>query len=767
MRAFQCLLLAVLMAGLPSRHSAAAEPAALPSVTVDLADFPRINKSVRDTLAAGGETRTSLRLDDFPLASGLAVTLDLESFEVWAPDAAIVEHGVDGARRLSLPEDRYYRGTVVGEPGSLVFLAAGRNLRGLVFLEEEVFAILPEGDAYDSRSIGGDSWVRKIDLESDRPMGTPTFLCGAEKLESPMHYAPLTEEPQRGVGTLYTGTVYVASIAVETDHELYVKLGSSSAALTQYVGDLVAASSAIYQRDIQVQKTVAALHIYTGGAASDPWTQTSTEAALYELGDYWHANYPIASNPRSTVHLLSGKNGGGGIAWTGALCMTDFLCGPVNCGSAAASGHYAGGYGVSSSLSGQFSTSNPNLYWDLLCFSHEVGHNFNSRHTHCYVPAVDTCCPCEPASAAACVGPVPPEKGTIMSYCHLRPGGYSNVKLYLAVQAETSVAVYNVMRTFVEGKTACLPVSGGPGPTLSLVSPGLGSTAGGTSITITGANFRTGAMVTLGGTVATGVVVGSASSITALTPAHAAGAVAVVVRNSDSQSGTLPNGFTYSTALPAPTVTSVTPNLGPLAGGTSVTITGTNFVSGATVAFGGSTVAGTFVSSTTLTATAPAHAMGAVNVVVTNPDAQAGTLTNGYFYAPATPATATLWYPVTPCRILDTRLANGPLGGPALSANQTRTFDVTTNPQTCGVPSTAMALTVNYTVVNALQPGELRAFRGNGTWTGTNVVTFKAGVTRTNNGYLQLATDGTGTIKFTNASAGTADAILDVTGYHE
>ncbi len=479
MRVVRCLLLAVLAAGVPGLPSpAAAQPAAPASVPAGLSDLPRINQSVRDKLAAGSETRLSVRLDDFPLAAGLTVSLDLVSFEVWAPDAAIVEHGVDGARRLAPPADRYYRGTVVGEPGSLVFFAAGRNLRGLVFLAEEVFAILPEGDAYDSRSTGGESWVRKINLESDRPMGTSTFLCGAEKLESPMRYALLSEEPQRDVGTPYSGTVYVASIAVETDYELYVKLGSSSAALTLYVGDLVAASSAIYQRDIQVQKTVAALHIYTGGASSDPWTQTSPEAALYELGDYWHANYPLASNPRSTVHLLSGKNGEGGIAWTGALCMSDFLCGSSNCGPPAANGHYAGGYGVSSSLSGQFSTSNPNLYWDLFCFSHEVGHNFNSRHTHCYVPAVDTCCPCEPASASDCVGPVPPEKGTIMSYCHLRPGGFSNVKLYLAVQAETSVAVYNVMRTFVEGHTACLPVSGGPGPTVSLVSPGLGSTAG-------------------------------------------------------------------------------------------------------------------------------------------------------------------------------------------------------------------------------------------------------------------------------------------------
>ena len=50
-----------------------------------------------------------------------------------------------------------------------------------------------------------------------------------------------------------------------------------------------------------------------------------------------------------------------------------------------------------------------------------------------------------------------------------------------------------------------------------------------------------------------------------------------------AQNGSLTNGFTYAVI---PAVTSVSPNTGPSAGGTSVTITGTNFATGATVTFG-------------------------------------------------------------------------------------------------------------------------------------------------------------------------------------
>ncbi|HVN32596.1 MAG TPA: IPT/TIG domain-containing protein [Thermoanaerobaculaceae bacterium] len=82
----------------------------------------------------------------------------------------------------------------------------------------------------------------------------------------------------------------------------------------------------------------------------------------------------------------------------------------------------------------------------------------------------------------------------------------------------------------------------------------------------------------------------------------------------------------------APTISNVTPNNGPAAGGTSVTITGTNFQAGAAVTFGGVGATVTNVTSTTITCTTPAGAAGAVNVVVTNPDAQSATLVSGFTY---------------------------------------------------------------------------------------------------------------------------------------
>lgn len=86
-----------------------------------------------------------------------------------------------------------------------------------------------------------------------------------------------------------------------------------------------------------------------------------------------------------------------------------------------------------------------------------------------------------------------------------------------------------------------------------------------------------------------------------------------------------------------PRVTSVSPASGTTLGGTAVTVTGANFSAGATVIFGGTAATQvTTVSPTSITATTPQHAAGAVDVVVTL-NGQSGSLPGGYtFVAPTT-----------------------------------------------------------------------------------------------------------------------------------
>jgi hypothetical protein len=150
-------------------------------------------------------------------------------------------------------------------------------------------------------------------------------------------------------------------------------------------------------------------------------------------------------------------------------------------------------------------------------------------------------------------------------------------------------------------------------PTVTVISPNYGPTAGGTSVTITGTNFVTGTTVTIGGNAATGINVTSSTTITATTPAGTAGAQNVVVTNAGG-SVTSTGGFTY---VAPPTVTGISPNSGPSTGGTSVTVTGSNFTGASAVKFGSTNAtAYTVISATSITATSPSGS-GNVDVTVT------------------------------------------------------------------------------------------------------------------------------------------------------
>jgi hypothetical protein len=210
------------------------------------------------------------------------------------------------------------------------------------------------------------------------------------------------------------------------------------------------------------------------------------------------------------------------------------------------------------------------------------------------------------------------------------------------------------------------------------------------------------------------------------------------------------------------TVTGISPAVGPSTGGTHVTISGSNFQNGDTVTLGGVAATGVSVSGPgTITAVTGAHPTGTVDVVVSGSAGGAGTLSGGFFYTP--PPKTTGFYSVTPCRVIDTRNAAGPRGGPALVAGQRRTFPISGS---CGIPSSAVAVSANLTVVSG-GGGFFSAYPGNAFPLGTSNLDFSAGQVRASASVLMLATDGTGTVGVLDAGSGTNHLILDVNGYFQ
>jgi hypothetical protein len=184
-----------------------------------------------------------------------------------------------------------------------------------------------------------------------------------------------------------------------------------------------------------------------------------------------------------------------------------------------------------------------------------------------------------------------------------------------------------------------------PVPTITEISPAAGPIDGGATVVIKGTGFigLTGAgAVTFGGGDAAAYTVDSATKITATTPAHAAGPVQVQVTTVGGVTAdTAADDYTY---VPAPTITALSPAAGPVEGGATVVITGTDLNGATAVAFGDKNAAAYTVDSTTqITATAPAHDAGPVQVRVTTAGGvTADTAADDYAYVDPPAITALL-----------------------------------------------------------------------------------------------------------------------------
>jgi hypothetical protein len=166
-------------------------------------------------------------------------------------------------------------------------------------------------------------------------------------------------------------------------------------------------------------------------------------------------------------------------------------------------------------------------------------------------------------------------------------------------------------------------------PSLAAVAPASGTTAGGTTVTLTGADLLGATAVRFDGVAATSFTVDSATQITVVTPPHAASAAAVTVTTPGGTSN--PVGYVY---LAPPTLIFLVPDEGPTHAGTVITLTGTNLAVTTDVRFDATPAPFTVLSPTQVTAVAPAGTDGPVNVTATTPAGTSNALTYTRLPAP-------------------------------------------------------------------------------------------------------------------------------------
>ncbi len=125
------------------------------------------------------------------------------------------------------------------------------------------------------------------------------------------------------------------------------------------------------------------------------------------------------------------------------------------------------------------------------------------------------------------------------------------------------------------------------------------------------------------------------------------------------------------------------------------------------------------------------------------------------------PPSPTDFFTLTPCRVLDTRNPNGAYGGPVLQAGQFRTFVAAGR---CGIPATAVALSLNVTAVSPTGSGFITLFPADRLQPPIGTVSFSSGQTRGNNTLLLLSAAERAFLAFPST---TVHLVVDVNGYFE
>ncbi len=381
-----------------------------------------LEQLARSSLATGDEIEVAgLLLED------RRKTLQLTAFEVFTDDARLVHMTVDGEQSLPLPPQRYFRGQVVGDDQSSVVL--------IVHADGRIEGAL--NDAAGRRLLTRDGETLTAEAMADDGSHSP-FQCALhdhQGMTAPLSVA--TTAPAASVAQPH-GSLYNVRLAVETDNEFLARFAGNTSNATTYVGALVAYLSGIYVNQLDTQMQVSFLRLWT---TPDPFVETDAGCALLEVGKFW--NDTMGAQVRTTMHFFSGKSGFSGIAWIGVLCGGAFNTSPANVGSTCPNlpnnQNYGGAYGITKGLLGNFNAGNPVIVWDSYGVAHEIGHNFNSPHTHCYgniggnPNPVDQCENFEAGQPGCFSGtPVLPGgagSGTIMSYCHLLTGGFNNLSM--------------------------------------------------------------------------------------------------------------------------------------------------------------------------------------------------------------------------------------------------------------------------------------------------------------------------------------------------
>jgi Metallo-peptidase family M12 len=396
--------------------------ATLPVEVASAASHPgELELALRPLAVTELSERTRVTLAGFPRSGGATLDLELERLDTARLGFGLRIDGADAAGLLESLELSVWHGRVAGRADSEVALSFSQaGVHGWLRVGEELEHLVSRGDG----RIEEFSEQRRLERGGAvRP--------GCASVATPAELRSRRAAPSSLVQAGPFEALYTCKIAVETDWQFLQVFGGNLAAEVAYVTSLLTWTSYRFQQQIGTLLTYPYVQFYS--TSNDPWVAQDNGGncldLLAEFRAAWIGNLPAGAD---LAHFLSGANLGCGAAYIGGLCDP------------------ARNFGVTGNMDGnnqfpiQVGPSNFNFYG----VTHELGHNFNAIHTHDYCPPIDQCAP------AGWYGPCQTQRvctnqGTLMSYCHGCPGGFTNITTFFHPQSVADMRAWVV--------AGCLP----------------------------------------------------------------------------------------------------------------------------------------------------------------------------------------------------------------------------------------------------------------------------------------------------------------------
>ncbi len=375
--------------------SRAVEDAGLREALIDGTVFTLNKQAVQKIL----KNDTNFMTLQLPGDGGSTVELELVKVNIFDSGFS-VKTSAPAAEVTAQDLGVHYQGIVKGDAGSIAAVSIFKNeVAGFFYSELRGNNVLGR--------LGGSNPENTHILYAEKNLRAKSdWHCATDDKPQPTLPTSVLQQPE-DIQTI------CVRMFLEGNYDLFQNKGTV-AATTAYIAAFFNQSATIYRND-GVSMSISEMFVWN---SPSPYTSTSSSTTLTQ---YRSTRTSFNGN---MAHLIS-LQGYGGIAYLNVICNTSFR------------------YGVSGVNT--FYQNVPTYSWTVDVFTHEVGHNLGSSHTHACVwngnaTAIDSCGPAAGYDyEGSCTGaPLPASgQGTIMSYCHLNVG--KNLALGFSAQPQAVI----------------------------------------------------------------------------------------------------------------------------------------------------------------------------------------------------------------------------------------------------------------------------------------------------------------------------------------